>query len=132
MARLSETELFTLRDYAALVVLEAAADRLRNYDPERCERTEEEIRQEEHELMIASAEVYGPLRNAELAFSDLGTGRDTPESVEVSFTETAMDWLRQLQEEIRRGLVDSRGTVEAREGTTFLLFILDGICGGAS
>jgi hypothetical protein len=108
--KLSEGELTALRDHAATFMLERAGERLRF--------------EEEHDLMIASAEVYGALRNEELAFPD-------SEAVEVEFTDKALAWLHELRDETRNGLEGSRGTTEINEHTAqdaFLLFILDGIC----
>lgn len=130
-ARLSEAELIALRDFAGTFLLERAGDRLQEYDADKCGRPAEEVRQDEHELMIASAEVYGALRNVELQFSDLGTGRDVAEWVDVDFTKKALWWLRPLRDEIRVGLEHGRGSVESNENTadeTYLLYILDGIC----
>jgi len=129
--KLSEAELIALRDEAQAVMLRESSERLRWYDPEKCDRTPDEVIQRATDLMLAASEVYGALRNEELAFSAAKGLPGPAEWVEVGFTEKALGWMKQLRKEIRGMLDDQRGSCEigldATPRETFLLFVLDGI-----
>lgn len=136
--RLAEAELEALRNESRQQMCWAASERVRSFDPAVNGRPEAVLQDEETERLLAAAEVYGPLRNAELAFSD-AKGLPAPsEWVDVGFSGRAMAWLRRLRDETRGMLDDERGTIEVSgrtDGTgtpqeTFLLWILDGIFGG--
>lgn len=109
--RLSEAEAAALRDYSSAFMLERARDRLLS-DPDGGQ----------HEL-IAASEAYAVL-----------CAEGEPGVVDVEFTPKAIAWLRRLRYEFRDMLADQRGSSEVNENTpadTFLLFVLDGICGEA-
>jgi hypothetical protein len=136
--RLSEAEVDVLRDQAAEMVLNYAAERMPCFGRERDERTNLEVFDDQTERMMGAAEVFAPLKAAGLAFST-AKGLPAPsERVVVAFTDRAMSWLRHEREDTRKMLAEQRGSIEVAEyedgsGTprhTFLLWVLDGIFQG--
>jgi len=131
---LSEGEVLALRKHAEWHMLFATGERLRWYDAEKCGGSPDETRAEATERMMAAAEVYGACRNAETAFRD-GL-KPAAEAAKVEFTDKALIWMGTQRSEIRNGLESARGTVEVNIDSTptetFLLFVLDGVCEGAS
>ncbi len=131
LRRLSEGEVIALRDCARDLVLTEAGERLKNYkgasDPQKG-------RDEATERMLGAAEVYGACRNVELRFSKTkGIPTSFDESTDVEFSDRALAYMATLRDEIRGGLEGGRGTCEVNIDSspreTFLLFVLDGICG---
>lgn len=130
VCRLAEAELGVLRDEAEEMLLDAAAERLRHFDPVANGRPAEEIQAEENHRMMGAAEVYGALRNVESKFSKVKGLPEPVEYVEVAFTPLAAEWLRRERDEWRGSLAEKRGSVEIYEDSakdTFLLFVLEGL-----
>ena len=125
---LSEAEVSILRDEAQEEMLRRARERLgtstapiRDVDQQR-----------ETERMMGAAEVYGATRDA--WFVSLRGAEDHHESVGIEFTARAMVWMASQRAELQDMLARQRGSCEVNlehsPRETFLLFVLDGICGG--
>lgn len=118
--QLSEAEVCALRDEAHELMLNDAVERI-------------SWPAEHTDSMLGASEVYGTL--AKIRFAEVkGLPSPDPEP-EIQFTDRAMAWMRKLRDELRNSTIDQRGTIESNENTAtalYVLYILDGICGGES
>lgn len=92
---LSVAEATALANEALTIMREAARERL--------------LHPEEHGRFIGAAEVYGAL--------DSLSPEGPFDTLQVEFTQTAIDFMEKLRGEERRGLEDGRGTIESNENT---------------